>query len=104
MPKQKKLPQDVIDQWPEVLDDVDIKVIPLAYLDSIRVTFENGKSWDIDTAKALAESNDHDLESALEEILHEYEDEIVHVDFRLDVDRVKSDIQNRTRYFLKKRR
>ena len=104
MPNRKKLPQDVIDQWPEVFKDVDVQVIPLAYLDSIRVTFENGNIWDIDTAKALSESNDHDLESALEEILHEYEEEIIHVDFRLDVEKVKLDIQNRTRSFLKKRK
>lgn len=100
----KKLPQDVIDRWPEILNDVDVEVIPLYYLDSVRITFENGKIWDIDTAKALSEGADDDLESALEEIFNQYEEEIVHIDFRLDVERVKTDIQKRTAYFLKKRK
>lgn len=100
----KKLPQNVIDQWPEIFKDVEVEVIPLYYLDSVRVTFEDGKIWDIDTAKALSEGADDDLESALEEIFSEYEEEIVHIDFRLDVERVKKDIQKRTAHFLKKRK
>ena len=100
----KKLPQDVIDHWPEILKDVDVEVIPLHYLDSVRVTFEDGKIWEIDTAKALSEGADDDLESALEGIFDEYEEQITHIDFRLDVERVKSDIQKRTAHFLKKRK
>jgi len=101
---KKRLPQDVIDQWPEIFKDVNIEVIPLYYLDSVRVTFENGKVWDIDTSKALSEGADEDLESALDDIFNEYEEEIVNVDFRLDIEKVKRDIQKRTNRFLKKRK
>ena len=55
MPKKKlkKLPQDVINHWPEVFEDVDIDVVPLEYLHSVRVEFIDGKKWDIaiDTQK-----------------------------------------------------
>jgi len=49
----KKLPQDVINHWPEVFEDVDIDVVPLEYLHSVRVEFIDGKIWDIaiDTSK-----------------------------------------------------
>jgi len=101
---KKRLPQDVIDQWPEIFNDVNVEVIPLYYLDSVRVTFQNGKVWDIDTSKALSEGADEDLESALDDIFNEYEEEIVNVDFRLDIEKVKKDIQKRTNRFLKKRK
>lgn len=104
MPENKKLPDDVIDHWPEILKDVDIEVVPFEYLDSILVTFADGKVWDIDTQKAARSSNGFDLQDALDEIFTQYEDVIVSVDFRLDVKKVKEDIQKRTAYFLKKRK
>ena len=45
---KKQLPKDVIDHWPEVFKDVHIDVVPLEYLNSVRVEFTDGKIWDID--------------------------------------------------------
>lgn len=103
MPKNK-LPDEVIASWPEILNDVDVQVVPLEYLDSIRVTFTDGKVWDIDVAKSLKKGPNIDIETALEDIFEEYEDSIDNVDFRLDTQRVKEDIQKRTAHFLKKRK
>lgn len=96
----KKLPDDVVKQWPEVLEDIDIDVIPLEYLESIRITFTDGKIWEIDTQKNPEEV---DIEDAIEALMEEYEDIIQSVDFRLDTIRVKKDIKKRTARFLKKR-
>ncbi len=101
MPDSKKLPQEVIDHWPEVFKDVDIDVVPLQYLQTILVTFEDGKIWEIDTQK---NSQNIDLEEAIESLFDEYADVIQSVDFRLDTARVKRDIKKRTAQFLKKRR
>lgn len=101
MPDKKKLPQEVVDHWPEVFKDVDIDVVPLEYLETIRVTFLDGKVWEIDTQK---NSEKIDLEDAIESLLIEYEDVIDSVDFRLDTVRVKKDIKKRTAQFLKKRK
>lgn len=103
MPNSKKLPPDVIDHWPEVFDEIDIDVIPIEYLDSIRVQFEDGKIWDIDV-KASRQKKDLDIELAIEELFEQYEDVIVNIDFRLDTEKVKRDIQNRTKFFMKKRK
>lgn len=103
MPKSKKLPPDVIDHWPEVFDEIDIDVIPIEYLDSIRVQFEDGKIWDIDV-KTSRQKKDVDIELAIEELFEQYEDVIVNIDFRLDTEKVKRDIQNRTKFFMKKRK
>lgn len=103
MPKSKKLPPDVIDHWPEVFDEIDIDVIPIEYLDSVRVQFEDGKIWDIDV-KTSRKKEDLDIELAIEELIEQYEDVIVNIDFRLDTEKVKKDIQNRTHIFMKKRK
>jgi hypothetical protein len=104
VPKQpsKKLPPEVVDHWPEVFEDVDIDVVPLEYLDSIRVQFADGKIWDIniDTTKNRVE----DLEKSIDELFEQYQDHIQNVDFRLNTDKVKEDITKRTQKFLKLRR
>lgn len=104
MPKKssKRLPEEVIRHWPEVFDDVEIDVVPLEYLDSVRVQFVDGKTWDIDinTSKNKVE----DLEKSLDDLFQEYQDHIKTVDFRLNTEKVKQDITSRTRKFLKLRR
>jgi len=101
VPNGKKLPKDIIDHWPEVLKDITIETVPLEYLESIRITFVDGKIWEIDTNKNPAEI---DLEEAIEDLMEEYEDSIINVDFRLNTAKVKKDITERTRRFLKKRK
>jgi len=102
--KNKKLPQDVVDHWPEVFKDVDIKVVPVKYLHSVRVFFTDGKVWDIDVAKTRQKKDAKDIEASLEELFSNYQDSIDNVDFRLDTARVKADIQGRTRSFMKRRK
>lgn len=108
MPKKpsepNQLPKDVIDHWPEVFEDLDVKVVPLEYLHSVRVFFEDGKVWDIDIQKSKKDTNIDHLEATLEELFESYDDVIVNVDFRLDTERLKKDITNRTQLFLKKRK
>ena len=104
MPKKpnKKLPKEVISHWPEVFDDVEINAVPLEYLDSVRVQFNDGKIWDIDinTSKNKVE----DLEKSLDDLFEQYQDHIKTVDFRLNTEKVKRDITTRTKKFLKLRR
>lgn len=104
MPKKNsKFPKDVVNVWPEILEDIDIQVIPTEYLESIKVTFSDGKIWDIDVKKTL-EKPDVDIDLALQDLFNEYEDVIQHVDFRLNTVKVKRDITARTKLFMKKRR
>jgi predicted DNA-binding protein len=103
VPKKSGLPEEVINHWPEVFDDIDVKVVPIDYLHSIRVSFEDGKVWDIDIAKSMSQGGDSfSIEETIEEMFEEYEDYITNVDFRLDTEKIKKDIQKRTKIFLKK--
>lgn len=100
--KSKKLPPEVVNHWPEVFEDLEINIVPLEYLHSVRVSFADGKIWDIDlSTKKMGIEN---LQSALDELFKEYQDVIENVDFRLDTEKVKQDVTQRTKRFLKLRR
>lgn len=100
---ENKLPKDVIDHWPEIFDDIDVKVVPLEYLDSIHVSFRNNDTWVIEFDKNEELTNEI-INESIDQLFEDYEDEIVNVDFRLDTAKVKRDIQRRTHQFMKKRR
>ena len=104
MRKKASLPPDVIDQWPEVFNDLDVKAVPLAYLHSMRITFKDGKVWDLNIAAHVKKSGAENLEEHLEELIEAYEEVIEHVDFRLDVEKVKKDIIKKTNKFLKNKK
>ena len=106
MPQGKnKLPKHVVDIWPDVFKDIDLKVVPLDYLHSIRVAFHDGKIWDIDIQNSKNPNGQQvNIRKELEDIFKQYEHDISNVDFRLDTERVKRDIKKRTALFMKKRR
>lgn len=99
----KKLPKEVIAHWPEIFKDVEVHAIPLQYLTSITISFNDGRIWEIDLndERNLIEDG---LEYSIESLLSEYEDEIENIDFRLDTEKVRADIEKRTSSFLKKRK
>jgi hypothetical protein len=100
--RSKKLPPEVIHHWPEVFEDLEINIVPLEYLHSVRVSFTDGKIWNIDlSSKKMGVEN---LQSALDELFKEYQNVIENVDFRLDTEKVKQDVTQRTKRFLKLRR
>ena len=101
MPK-KKLSQDVIDSWPEVFEDIELEAVPLEYLNAIHVTFTNNNVWVIEFKDQ--EVTPEYVNSSLQEIISEYQSEIINIDFKLDTHKVKHDIQKRTKYFLKKKK
>lgn len=104
MKKKSALPPDVVDQWPEVFNDLDVKAVPLAYLHSLRITFDDGKVWDLNIASKAKDTNMEELEDHLAELINTYEEVIEHIDFRLDVERVKKDIIRKTNKFLKNKK
>ena len=102
-PKRDKLSRGVQSTWPEVLKDIDVDVIPIEYLVTIRVMFKDKKIWEIDMQSSRNKlGDDKVLEDVLQELFDEYENSIENIDFRLDIERLKNDIQKRTRVFMTK--
>ena len=101
-----KLPPSIVEQWPEVLKDIEIKAVPAEYLKAVNVTFTDGKVWIIDVHEGLTDDDQSEMpiEDALEEFFTEYNDTIVQVEFQLDAPALISDIKSRTKTFMKKRK
>ena len=101
-----KLPPSIVEQWPEVLKDIEIKAVPAEYLKAVNVTFTDGEVWIIDVHKGLTDDDQSEMliEDALEEFFAEYNDTIVQVEFQLDAPALISDIKSRTKTFMKKRK
>jgi len=99
---KKSLPKNVVDHWPEVFNDVTVNAIPIEYLLAIKVTFNDGKKWEIKVKNNRKKLTNAGLEKTLNELFKTYTDSIKNVDFRLDTEKVKKDIEKRTKKFFKK--
>lgn len=102
--KGKKLNKDIIDHWPEILSEINLNVLPVQYLESVAINFKNGKHWIISVSSTGKKADRIvSFEKELFEILKTYDQYIVDIDFRLDIKKVKKDIQSKTNSFLKKK-
>ena len=76
----------------------------IEYLLSIKVSFKDGKNWEIRLKPNRQKMTNKELEKTIGDLFKTYGDEIKNVDFRLDTNKVKADITKRTKTFLKKRK
>lgn len=101
---KRPLNKTIIDQWPEIFGDVDLTAIPVPYLHSVMITFNDGRQWNVVLKPEERESNNGDIPKSLSELFESYQDQIQNVDFRLDVEKIKEDITQSTRRFLKRKK
>jgi hypothetical protein len=100
----RPLPKDVVKHWPEVFEDIKLNALPLGYLTSVLVNFKDGKTWEIKITPQTRKEGWTTFEENLSELISEYEDAVDNVDFKLDTERVKKDIEKTTQKFLKKKK
>ena len=96
--RKLKLPEDVIRHWPEVFKDIDVKTVPLEYLQHIDVTFKNRKKWIIDCTPNISPTN---FEKEIRDLFEQYGPQIKAVDFAIDSRKLKQDIQEGTQKVFK---
>jgi len=103
-----KLPPEVIEHWPEIFKDIEIKAVPMEYITSVVVRFDDGETWEIDLIPESLDVEGVDIidviEETLETFFEEYDEYIESVDFRLNTQKVIDDITKRVGTFLKKRK
>lgn len=87
-----KPPNDLIKQWPEVFEDLHMSTIPVNYLDTIRLEFTNGRIWEIDIEQSFYQDNVHLMTENVIDTFYEYQDEIVKIDFKINVEKLRKDI------------
>lgn len=71
--------------------------MPLAYLNAIKLEFSDGRLWEIEIQSRDIEDREIELNEKVSNILDEYDEEIVKVDFDVDVKKLKSDIKQTTK-------
>jgi|TARA_B110000503_G_scaffold5510_1_gene7627 hypothetical protein len=91
-----KPPRHLVKEWPEVFDDLYMNTMPVAYLDFIHLVFEDGRVWEIDIKTELTKKDPESIADTLLNTLTEYKDEIVKIDFKVNINRLKSDIKDST--------
>ena len=100
MPKPLfKPPKHLVQEWPEVFEDLYMNTMPVNYLETIRLEFGNGRIWEINIKEQLANSHSEIIASKLIETFAEYKEDIKKIDFKIDVERLKKDIQDQSNDF-----
>lgn len=101
MPKQLfRPPENLVKEWPEVFDELYINTMPILYLKSLRLEFNGGRIWEIDVHSQLKEWTSDIVVERLLDTFEEYKAEIVKIDFSIDVEKLKADIQSQTKDLL----
>jgi len=93
-------PENLIKEWPEVFEDLYMNTMPVHYLDIIRLEFGNGRVWEINIREQLTHSHSDIVANKLIETFQEYKDEIKKIDFKINIDKLKSDIGEETKRIL----
>ena len=73
--------------------------MPVAYLEVIRLEFKNGRIWEIDIKEQLSESHSQLVADKLVDTFQEYQEEISKIDFKIDVEKLKKDVEKETKKF-----
>lgn len=93
MPKPLfKPPRHLVEEWPEIFEDMYMNTMPVYYIDMVRMEFTDGRVWEIDVKEQLADSHAQIISDRLVETFHEYREDITKIDFRFDISRLKKDI------------
>ena len=100
----KTLPKEVIDHWPEVFGEVKLNVLPLRYLHAVLISFKDGKTWEIKVTSKTKRQGWESFEKSLSELFKVYEHKIENINFKLDTEHVKKDIEKSKQQYIKKRK
>jgi hypothetical protein len=74
--------------------------MPVAYLITLRLEFNNGRIWEIDVQEQLAGADPNEIAAKILNIFQEYREDIKKIDFKIDIDRLKTDIQESSKNLL----
>ncbi len=93
-------PRHLVKEWPEVFEDLYMNTMPVAYLDLVHIEFKDGRIWEINVKDEIEKINPDSVADVLLNTLQEYKDEITKLDFKINIERLKKDIQDSTNTLL----
>ena len=74
--------------------------MPVAYLNKLKLEFVDGRIWEFSVDNLLSNHTATEVSNQLISILEEYQDDIIKIDFKLDIDKLKSEIASKTKDIL----
>ena len=70
-----------------------MNTMPVAYLILLRLEFTDGRIWELNIQEQLVNAEPNDVADKLLSIFQEYRNDIKKIDFQMDIERLKTDIQ-----------
>lgn len=102
MKKQKVEPEKTLDtEWEDILEEIDLKYLPIEYVKTIIITFEDKTIWEINLEDSRKTQTDEKIEDMLDDLFDEYDGDITDLNFQLDLQKIKRYLSKRVSYFLK---
>ena len=88
----------LIKEWPEVFEGLYMSSMPIMYIDTVVLSFVDGRIWEIDIEdhKNVQES----ISYMILDTFKEYQEEITKIDFKINIEKLKIDIKNQTKDIL----
>ena len=87
--------------WEEIFDSIEVDYLPIEYVKSIAIRFNDKTIWDIDINDSKQSKSIEEIELILEQLFEEYQQSISSIDYTLDFSRIKKDLSKRVYRFLK---
>jgi hypothetical protein len=94
---------EFIRQWEHILEDVEKQKIPVEFIKKLVIKLQGKRQKTINVKKFLQEGLDpEEIEQAVSRRLSEYDEEILSVEFVLDVESIAETVQPETDRLLNK--
>jgi hypothetical protein len=94
---------DFIKKWEHILEDVEKQKIPVEFIKKLVIKLRGKRQQTINIKKFLEQGLDPtQIEEAVSRKLHEMDDEVVGVEFILNVENIANIVQPETDRFLNK--
>lgn len=97
-----QLTKDFVKEWPEVLEGLQFKNMPVKYLMYINLILKNNITLRYDVQKELKTKKQETIARFLKKTLEQHYSKIKSVDLKFDVPRLKKDMESRTSLLMAK--
>ncbi len=97
-----QLTKDFVKEWPEVLDGLHFKNMPVKYLKYINLSLKNNITIHYDVQKELRNKKQEQIARFLKKTIEQNYMKIESVDIKFDVPKLKKDMESRTSLLMAK--
>jgi hypothetical protein len=94
---------EFLDKWSHILDNVDKRTIPIEFIKKILIKLEGRKQHTINIERMIKQGLEtHEIENAISSKLIELDDQVVSIEFGLNVESIAEIVQPETDKLLSK--